>query len=287
VVAKPGDAPSGDRGLIEDAVTLLLSVAPAGWTHVQGEFEPSSLPPVAAVLVRTTKGRAQPLPVSAGVLSLLVEQQRSAAATGVPWRRLVIECHSDGRLSARVDNDHGQALTQSVPPDPQRWPRRLLAATTGGSLIAAAVVFAIGWQWSSPPRIAMIPVPPPPPHQQEAFDVINQWFTAENHSNVADMRAVACANPGPEVVKWFKSTEYYGADQAIVYPEAVTSFRDEGAQFKVEVAVRLHPLDDHMRHAVEIMQANGGYATDNFTLVDEGGHLKVCEMTYDPEGPMG
>jgi len=283
VVAKAGDAPAGDRGLIEDAVTLLLSVAPAGWTHVQGEFEPSSQPPVAAALVRTTRGRSQPLPVSAGVLSLLVEQQRSAATTGVPWRRLVIECHSDGRLSARVDNNFGAA-----PPDPQRWPRRLLAATAAGSLVAAAVVFAFGWRWSPPPRIAMIAVPPPPPRQQEAFDVVNQWYAAENHSNVAGMRAVACANPGPEVVKWFKSTEYYGEDQALVYPEAVTSFRDEGSQFKVEVAVRLHPLDDHMRQQVEILQAShGGYAGDKFTLVDEGGHLKVCEMTYDPEGPMG
>jgi hypothetical protein len=283
VVVVPGDAPAGDRGLIEDAVTLLLSVAPAGWTHVQGEFEPSSQPPVAAALVTTIKGRSQPLPVSAGVLSLLVEQQRSAASAGEPWRRLMIECHSDGRLSARVDNNPG-----AVPRDPQRWPRRLLAATAAGCLIAAAVVFAIGWQWSPPPRIAMIAVPPPPPRQQEALDVINQWYTAENHSNVADMRAAACANPGPEVVKWFKSTAYYGEDQAIVYPEAVTSFRDEGSQFKVEVAVRLHPLDEHMRQEVEKLQAShGGFAGDNFTLVDEGGHLKVCEMTYDPEGPMG
>jgi hypothetical protein len=117
--------------------------------------------------------------------------------------------------------------------------------------------------------------------------VINQWYAAENHSNVADMRAVACANPGPEVVKWFKSTAYYGEDQAIVYPEAVTSFRDEGSQFKVEVAVRFHPLDDHMRQVVEKMQANGGYESEKFILVDEDGRLKVCEMTYDPEGPMG
>jgi hypothetical protein len=38
---------------------------------------------------------------------------------------------------------------------------------------------------------------------------------------------------------------------------------------------------------VEKMQANGGYESEKFILVDEDGRLKVCEMTYDPEGPMG
>jgi hypothetical protein len=271
------EAPTGDRGLIEDAVKLLISEAPAGWTVLRCEFEPTSPVPTAKAAALTPSGQWQSLTVSAGALSLLTEHQHQAAAAGASWQRLVIEHHCDGRLSAWTEDGPAAA-------DPQRWPRRVLAAITTGCLIAAAVIFAVGWQWSQPPRVGMIPVPPPPPRQQEAFDVISRWFDAENHSNVAGMRAVACANPGPTVVGWFKSIGYYGEIQAYIFPEAVTSFSETAGQWKVDVAVRMHPLDAHMVHEVEIAEANGGFETERFTLVDEGGHLKVCDKNDQSDG---
>ena len=285
-MAVPGDAPAGDRGLIEDAVKLLLSGAPAGWARLYGEFEPSAQPPVAAVSVTTANGRSQPLAVSAGVLSVLAEQQRSSAAAGVPWRRLAIDCHADGRLSARTENDPGSAaaVPSLTPPDPQRWPRRLLVALTAGCLIGAAAVFAVGWQWSPPPRLAMIPLPPPPPRQQEAFDVISRWFDAENHSDAAGMRALTCANPGKQLVDRTNTTQWYGEDQEIIYPQVVETFSEDGTEFKVTVAIRFHPLDDRMRREAELAQASGGFVTDNFILVDEGGQLKVCDLRNEGNG---
>jgi hypothetical protein len=84
-------------------------------------------------------------------------------------------------------------------------------------------------------------------------------------------------HPAPTVIAWFKSTEHFGADQAYVYPAAVTSVVQDGAQYTVEVVVREHPLDAHMRQEVEKAQQVGGFVFDVFVLADESGHLKVCD----------
>lgn len=275
-VPDAGGVPAGDRGLIEEAVKLLLSAAPPGWTQLHGEFEPSSRPLVAVVSVSMQQGGLQPLDVSPEVVTVLAKQQQSAAAVGAPWRRLVIDCHADGRLSACAEGDPVGLATQR-PPDPQRVPRRLLAALTAGCLIAAAVVFAVGWRWLPPPRAEMVPPPPPPPRQQEAFDVLSKWFDAMNHANVAGMRAVSCLNPRPAIIAWFKSEERYGETQAYTYPEAVTSVVQHDTQYTVVIAVREHPLDAEMRSAVEEQQKNGGFAFYHYVLADEGGKLKVCD----------
>ena len=276
-----GDAPANDRGLIEDAVKLLLSSVPAGWARLYGEFEPSSQPPVAAASVTKTEGQSQPLAVSSGVLSMLADHQRIAVAAGLPWRHLVIDCYSDGRLSAWTET--GPMRFADPPSGPasgpsRRWPRRVLAAITAGCLIAAAVVFTVGWRWGPPPRVGMIAVPPPPPRQQEAFDVVSRYFDAENHVNGEGMAALTCAHPSPIIALLNLSNK--GSDggpaTSYFYPDAVTSFSDDGPQVKARVAFRVRPLNDRERHRLQDSGVNGGFVSLNITLVDEGGHLKVC-----------
>jgi hypothetical protein len=273
-MADAGDLPAGDRGLIEEAAKLLLALAPPGWVQIHGEFEPSSQPIIGAVSVTTQRGQSQPLAVSAPVMTALAKQQHSAAVAGAPWRRLVIDCHSDGRLSARAEGGAVDAVA-----DPQRWPRRVLAALTVAFLIGAGVAFGVGWQWSAPPRVAMIPVPPPPPRQQEAFDVISRWYDADNHSDAAGMRAATCANPGREVADRITEVERHGETVGLTYPEAIASFSDDGARFKAELRYRVHPLDANMSRQVTKAEADSnGFWFDYLFLADEGGQLKVCDL---------
>ncbi|GAB1813211.1 hypothetical protein MUNTM_22500 [Mycobacterium sp. MUNTM1] len=269
------DEPAGDRGLIEEAVRTLVSAAPAGWAQIHGEFEPASQPAVAVVSVTTQQGSSQPLAVSARAMTALAKQQQSAAAAGAPWRRLVIDCHADGRLSARAERfSEGSGSS-----DPQRWPRCVLAVLTVAFLIGAGLVLAVGWQWSPPPRVAMIPVPPPPPRQQEAFDVISRWYDADNHSNAAGMRAVTCANPGREVANRITLVERHGEKVALTYPEAISSFTDDSGQFKAELRYRMHPLDEATRQQVAKAETDSnGFFFDYLFLVDEGGQLKLCDL---------
>jgi hypothetical protein len=275
-VADAGWVPAGDRAFIEEAVTLLVTAAPSEWMQLHGEFEPSSRPVVAAAHATTAQGRSHALAVSAEVMTVLARQQHSAAAAGAPWRRLVIDCHVDGRLSARAEGVPVDA-TGPVSSDPQRVPRRVLAALTAACLIAAAVVFAVGWRWFPPPRVGMIPFPPTPPRQQEAFDVLSKWYDARNHANVPGMRAVVCRDPGPTVVGWIESIEQYGQTQAYTYPEAVTSAVEDGKRLTVTISVRQHPLDAAAQQDVNKAQSKGGFESDTYVLADEGGQLKVCD----------
>jgi hypothetical protein len=185
----------------------------------------------------------------------------------VPWRRLVINCHCDGRLSAWAD-----------PGGDRRWLRRGLAAVTAGCLIASAVLFAAAWRWSPPPRADVIPLPPPPARQQEAFDVISKWYDAENRSDVAGMRSLNCANPGKDLADRAATIQYHGNYQADVYPDAITSFIPDGAHFKAEVMARSHPLDAHMKWEAQWVERDGGFSYEKFVLIDEGGYLKICDI---------
>jgi hypothetical protein len=279
-VAVSGDG--RDRGLIEDAVTLLLSVAPPEWAQMHGEFEPCSQPPLVVASVMTTTGEWQPLAVSSGVLSVLAEQQRMAAATGAPWGRLTVECSSDGLLSAWTENGPVPMQAHQPVPGPwraRRWPQRVLAAMTAGYLIAAAVVFAVGWQWGPPPRVGMIPVPATPPLQQQAFDAVSGWLNAQNRADGDAVAALTCAHPSPLIA--FMAGQYRAAHvpppDKYEYAEAVTVLHEEGAQVKVNVPMRVvGPMnsDKSQREAA----AFGVIADLGLVLVDEGGHLKVCDM---------
>lgn len=258
----------GDRGLIEEAARLLIAAAPAGWTHLRAEFEPSAEPPTAIASVTNEQGGEQPLTASPEIFDVVVKHQRRAAASGAPWLRLVIDCHSDGRLSAWTDSATDQ-----------RWLRRGLAAITAGCLIASAAVFALAWEWAPPPRVAMIALPPPPPRQQEAFDVIVKWFAAQNRSDAAGMRALSCATPGKDLADWTATIQYHGNYQADYYPDAITSFTEDAGQYRLRVAERFHPLDQHMRREAEWAERDSaGFVYDRFVLVDEHDDLKICDI---------
>ncbi|TDH49297.1 hypothetical protein E2F47_21030 [Mycobacterium eburneum] len=140
------------------------------------------------------------------------------------------------------------------------------------------MVFAVGWQWGPPPRVGMTALPSPPPRQREAFEVVNKWFDAENRADVAAMRAVACADPSPAVLMWIESIGLVGQDEGFVYPDAVIGFHDGGANVRVKTAVRIRPVSESQKQLVEAAQKHGGFFTDELTLADEGGALKVCDI---------
>jgi hypothetical protein len=171
----------------------------------------------------------------------------------------------------------GESAVRAGPRRPRRWPQWVLAAITVGCLVAAAVVFAVGWRWSEPPRLGVLGVPPPP-RAQKAFAVVTRWYEAENEANVARMRELVCAHPSQSVTDWITTIAYYGQDQGLIFTDAVAKFRDEGATVWVKVAVRIRPLDDHMRHEVEDAQNHGGFFYEALTLADESGVLKVCDV---------
>lgn len=266
----------GDRALIEDAVTLLLEGVPAGWTHVHGEFDPLCKPALAAVSVVTPHGQSSSIGVPAGVLGVLAEHQRRAAAAGVPWRRLILDCHSDGRLAVRSEPTGAPSRRLR----PRRWLIAVMAALAVGCLAAAAIVFAASWRWAPPPRVELMSLPDPPPRQQESFEVIGKWYEAQNRGDVVGMWAVTCANPSAAVRDRIAGV---AERSGLVFPDAIVAFSDQGGQVWAGVVLRIRPLDDAMKLDVERAQReDNGYFGGQFTLLDEAGGLKICDQ---PTGP--
>lgn len=263
-----------DRGLVEDAVKLLIMQAPTGWQQLHAEFEPASEPTVAEAVVTTADGQQQPLSVPLGAVAALAEHQRRAAAAGAPWRRLVIDSHADGRLSARSDS---AATSESTTPRQFHWLRRGLMGITVVCLTVAAAFFAMAWSWSPPPRADTIPVPGRPAREQAAFDVVNRWTDAKNRGDAAGMRMVSCTNPTRKVTDLIELMEQVGEHDAIVYPDAFTEFNDSDKEIWVTIAVRIHPLNDRMKARAEQAQKSGGFFIEHLVLADENGQLKVCD----------
>lgn len=276
-LAAGGDLP-GDRSLIEDAVTRLLAVAPEGWAQLHGEFEPLSQPVFAQVTMRTAGGQPVPVQVPVEVFEALGEYQRRSAAAGSHWRRLVIDCHADGRLSAYTEPREPLPAVRR----PRRWPARVLAAITVGCLAAAAAVFGLAWRWSPPPRADIIAVPAPPARQAEAFAVIQQWSAARNRQDMPAMWALACADPTDAVTGEIRAF-VKPIPWAIDYPEAITDFQDNGSSVSVHYSLRAYPLSEEMKRAVEENQLQGrGFFDDQYTLVEEDGVLKICDSENPP-----
>ncbi|QQG98781.1 hypothetical protein HBE99_19590 [Mycobacteroides chelonae] len=277
--------PIGDRELVEEAIALLCTAAPAGWSVLHGEFEPSHQPPV-AVAQAVTDSVQQSISVPAGVTHILAEHQRRAAEAGAPWRRLTIECHSDGRLSVRADPaetdpevDLGTGGARKWRPLWLRWLRMALVAVTVGALIATAVVVGLARPWSPPPRADIIEVPPPSARERQAHDVIVGWYEAHNRGDTAAMRALACVDPKPNVPQWITSIERDGSDGKLYFPEVVAEFREQGSQVWVRFASRIRPLTDAVRPEVEDAQRTGGFFKQVFSLEEqEGGVLKICNV---------
>ncbi|OBK15105.1 hypothetical protein [Mycobacterium asiaticum] len=266
---------SGDRRLVEDAVTTLLSRAPVGWAHLRVEFDPSAAAPVVATVTSPASAPAR-LDVPDGVVDMLNDYRAQAAAGGTPWRTLVIDCHSDGRLSERTD-------AARVAGRPWRWPVRVLAAVTALCSVAAVVVFAVGWRTPPPPpRADMMAVPVPSPRQQPAFEVLKRWYDAENRGDGAALRALVCANPGKNVEDEIAGVEQNSTVQGIIHLEAVVGFRDEGERVWGRFMLRVHPISERQTRLVQEAQQHGGYFSDEYTLVQEGGELRVCDADTPP-----
>jgi hypothetical protein len=268
-------AAAGDRRLVEDAVSLLLNEAPTGWTQLHVEFDSDTASATASVSTPVVSGVGHiALPVPAGAVEALREHHRRAAAGGELWRRLVIDCDVDGRLSARTDPITAGAT--------RRWAQRVVAAITLGCLAAAAVVFTIEWRWSPPPRAAMIPVPPPSARQQQVFEVMKRWYDAENRGDGPALRKLACVRPGKYVEDEIEGFEQTPGTDGIAYLAAVSDFRDEGARVWARFAMRVHPLSERQRRLSDETQRKGGYFFDEYTFVQEGGELKVCDADRPP-----
>lgn len=256
-------------------MTTLLSRAPVGWAHLRVEFDPSAAVPVVATVTSPASVAAR-LDVPNEVVDKLNDYRAQAAAYGTRWRTLVIDCHSDGRLSERTDAAH-------VAGGPRRWPARVLAAVTAGCLVVAAVVFAVGWRSPPPPpRAAMMAVPSPSPRQQQAFEVLQRWYDAQNRGDGAALRALACANPGKNVADEIAGVEQNSTVQGIIHLEAVVGFRDQGQRVWGRFMLRVHPISERETRLVQEAQQHGGYFSDEYTLVQEDGDLKVCDADTPP-----
>ncbi|TEA06101.1 hypothetical protein [Mycobacteroides salmoniphilum] len=264
----------GDRELVENAVAGLAAGLPAGWSRLRVEAQPSSEPPLVEAAVTTANGQEQSVQVSPEVLAVLAEHQSRAAAADTPWRRLVIDCYSDGRLSAYTDETPGLRASTGA----GRRASQVLAAVTGCLLVVAGSVFAVAWRWGPPPRAEMTALPLPPPRQKDAFDVVNKWFDAENRADAPDMMAVTCRRPSQTVLDWISSTAQFGQVEGFVFPDAVIGFRDQGAHLWVKAAVRIRPISENQKRMVAQQRQYGGFFTDELTLADEEGSLKVCDI---------
>lgn len=132
-VGTAGGGATGDRLLVEDAVTRMLGEAPPGWKHLRVEFDAGS-----STVTATVTADAGPtlLAVPPEAVAALHEYHSQSSATGSAWRRLWIDCASDGTLSTRTEGP--------APAGSRRWPQRALAGITLACLTAAAVVFAVG-----------------------------------------------------------------------------------------------------------------------------------------------
>jgi hypothetical protein len=274
----PAGSRDGDRVLIENAVKLLLAAAPPGWAQLHVECMPFG------VVNAYTTGSEAPgrhwlaIPAEASQ-ALSGYLHRATSANPVP-QRLVIDCFPDGRLAARTEPapslNSGPGGAIAMPPGGRPWPRRLLAAVTAMCLVAAGALFAFGWRWSDPSEAEISLLPPPPPRQEQAFDTIQQWFTALNSHDTAAVERLVCANPSGAVLNDVEAINgnYLGS---IDHPEAIVEFRDNGATVSAKVLLRVKPITELQKKAVEENQQEGsGLAHRWIVLVDDGGAWKAC-----------
>lgn len=254
---------------------MLLKQAPAGWTQLRVEFDASASPVASATVTSGPGSTDVAMQVPAAVVGTLSDFRARSQAGGETWDRLTIDCHADGRLSMQ---------TGVVPQ--RRGPRRsltwVLAAVTVGASVAAAVVFAQGWSEPRPARATIAAAPTPSPRQQQAFEVLQRWYDAENRNDGAALRALTCAHPGKNVEDEVAGFEQTKTVDGIAYLEAVSAFRDEGDRVWGRFWFRVHPVSERDKLLVEDVQRHGGFFADAYTLVPENGELKVCDADRPP-----
>ncbi len=270
-VTVPGDG-AGGRYEVEHALDLILAGAPAGWSAVRVEFVPASH---IVQAVATAGGTAAcPLIVPEQAVSALLNHHQTAQHSGSPYQSMTIACAADGTVTVRTEPTTTPA--DHTPSRQARFARTALAVITAVCLLAAAIVMALTWRWTSPPEADLIAVAPPAPRQGEAWALIDRWYDAEARSDAPQLRVLACAQPSERINRWITAIERHGNHQQIVFPEGIIDFDDLGAQFTAQVGVRIRPLDEPSRQAVEAQQKHGGLFTETFTIVDQNG-LKICD----------
>lgn len=254
---------------------ILLGSVPQGWSHLHVECLPSGAASAYVGLIGTT---TQWLTVPPEAANALV-QYLVRTTTGSPGaQRLVVDCFPDGRLSARTEPADSPANVVPTPPlrRSRRWPRRFLMAVTVACVTAAALVFAFGWRWTNPPEADIELLPPPSPREQQAFEVVTEWFTALANRDMARVHELSCANPTGYALNDVQALQG-GFQGGIDYAEAIVKLRDNGSSVLAKVVFRTKPLTESERREVEERQLSGnGLAYRPYVLIDEGGALKVC-----------
>lgn len=271
----PADRRDEGRGLVEHAVKVLLASVPQGWSQLHVECISSG---AATAYVGVAGAGSQWLAVPPEAAHALTEYLVKSSGNSPGAQRLMADCFSDGRLSARTEPVAAAAFG-AAPTTGARtrvWPRRLLIAVTAACLAAAAMVFAFGWRWSSPPDAEIERLPPPPPRQQEAFDVISAWFGALASRDVTKVQALSCPTPTGYPLNDIEAMRG-GYQAGIDYAEAIVEFADNGSSVSADVVFRTRPLTDKEKRDVEERQRTGnGLSYRQYVLVDDGGGLKVC-----------
>lgn len=265
-----------DHALVEQVVDGLRHVAPDGWSVLRAQLAPQGNGSVASV---TVHGQAQPLSIPVPVLGIAAEHQRRAAAAGWPWDRLVIECSSDGRLSAAAEPTSNESARRGPRTSKLTIPRTRLRAVFAVVAVVgftmAGWLFASAWRWSPPPEADVINVPPPSPRQQQALDLITRYYEAQARLDVPAMRAVTCAQPSGEVWTGIRSLEQNNP-QSITIADGIVAFRDDGTQAEATALHRIRGISDRVKEIVAEEQRHRGFFALTYRFVDEAGSMKLC-----------
>lgn len=272
----PSDGGDDGRGLVERAIKVLLGSAPHGWAQLHVECVSAG---AASAYVGVAGAGSQWLAVPPEAAHALSEYLVKSTGSSPVAQRLVVDCFSDGRLSARTEpaaDIASVAASTLATPRKTAWPKHLLVALTAACLLAAAVVFAFGWRWSSPPDADSELLPLPPPRQQQAFEVISAWFGALAYGDTTKAQALSCPHPTGYALNDLEAMQG-GYQAGINYAEAIVGFDDSGGQVTAKVVYRTYPLTEEEKRDVGERQRTGnGLTYRQYVLSDAGDGLKVC-----------
>jgi hypothetical protein len=263
---------SSDRPLIEDALRMVLSTAPPGWTQLVTEFEPAATPLVARASA-VCGAQTVLLRVPDEAVALVAEYQRRAAATGSSWRRIVIavdeakniQLRTDPAEAGRPDVKPAPSLIsrpgrQATPPSAssERTPRRTriplwalaLAAAACLGLLAVAIVGA-GEQATLRPMAASESMSDEQA-RGVAVNTARVWLRERDAGHVANFEALTCRG---QLLGDLEHAKRHDSMNQVI--DATGSFTRDGSAWKLDTSF-----------------TNGNDVTWKFEIVDGG--LRVC-----------
>lgn len=256
---------NGSRGLIEEAVRLLLGQAPAGWSRMVAEFDPASSVDGARAYIVTPSGSSW-LTVPDRSTELVSEYRRREAIDGRAWRHLTIDCDNSGSLRLRTDEPtpagdgavfSAGARAPSARPVP---PWLCLVAAAAVALLAVAVVGRDGGA-----TLHAIPASESMTDDEAhavAEKTILAWTRERNAGNAANLDALTC----PDAPESWVSRQL----AAVAEGKPSTSFDI------VATAVFARHGSTWTMNAMSLDR--GGM----FTMRIVDGELRVCELSAAP-----